>query len=358
MTNIKAISELSNAFGPSGFEDDVVKVIKKYSPGLMVESDSMNNVYARLMGNSGNRPVIMLDCHSDEVGFMVQSITSKGLIKFLPLGGWITSNVPAHTVIIRNGRGEYIKGITTSRPPHFMSEADREKRLSLEDIYIDVGATCREEVINDFGIEPGDPVVPDVTFEYNEKNGVIFGKAFDNRLGCLCLIEVMQKLKDEKLNIDVVGAYAAQEEVGTRGAEVTARAVRPDLAVVFEGSPADDLYYDEYTAQGCLKKGTQIRHIDKSMVSNPHFIKYAKDIAKARSITFQSAIRAQGGTNAGKIHVSNKGVPTLVLGIPTRYAHTHYCYSAVFDIESTVDLAVEIIKSLDREKIKELLGQK
>jgi putative aminopeptidase FrvX len=201
MANIKAIEELSNAFGPSGFEDDVVEVIKKYSPGLELEADSMNNVYTKLRGNKGNRPLIMLDCHSDEVGFMVQSITSKGLIKFLPLGGWITANVPAHTVIIRNSRCEYIKGITTSRPPHFMNEADREKKLALEDIYIDIGAASREEVIDVFGIEPGDPVVPDVTFEYNEKNGVLFGKAFDNRMGCLCLMEVMQRLKDTGLDM-------------------------------------------------------------------------------------------------------------------------------------------------------------
>jgi Cellulase M and related proteins len=358
LVDIKVIEELSNAFGPSGFEDAVVGIIRKYSSGLEIEVDSMNNVYTRLHGNKGDRPVIMLDCHSDEVGFMVQSVMSNGLIKFLPLGGWIVTNVPAHTVVIQNSRGEYIKGITTSRPPHFMSEADREKKLTLEDIYIDVGATSREEVINDFAIEPGNAVVPDVTFSYNEKNGVVFGKAFDNRMGCLCLIEVMKRLKDADLNIDVVGAFAAQEEVGTRGAEVTARTVKPDLAIVFEGSPADDLYYDECTAQGCLKKGTQIRHIDRSMVSNPHFIKFAREIARVKNVTYQSAVRAQGGTNGGKIHVSNKGVPTLVLGIPVRYAHSHYCYSAEFDINATIDLAVEVIKSLDCDRVKELLRQK
>lgn len=358
MVNIKAIEQLSNAFGPSGFEDDVVKVIEKYSTGLEIEVDSMNNVYSRLKSNSGNRPIIMLDCHLDEVGFMVQAITAKGLISFLPLGGWVTTNIPAHPVLIQNSKGEFIKGITTSRPPHFMKEADRDKKLVLDDIYIDVGAVSREEVLNDFFIEPGNAVVPDVNFYYNRHNGVMLGKAFDNRMGCLCVIEVMQRLKEEKLNVDVIGAYAAQEEVGTRGAEVTARMVKPDLAIVFEGSPADDVYYDEFTAQGCLKKGTQIRHLDSSIVSNPHFIKFAKEIAKEKNISYQSAVRARGGTNAGKIHISNKGVPTLVLGIPARYAHTHYCYSSEFDINATVELAVEVLKNLTNDKIKELLRQK
>jgi len=357
MTNIKAIEDLSNAFGPSGFEEDVVRVIRKYSDEMDVRVDSMNNVYSSLKGNTGKRVKIMLDAHSDEVGFMVQSVMSNGLIKFLPLGGWITTNIPAHEVVIRNSKGEYIKGITTSRPPHFMSEADRERKLMLEDIFIDVGANSRDEVIDDFGIEPGDPIAPDVSFRYNEKNGVVMGKAFDNRMGCLCIIETLNRLKKEVLDLDVVGAFAAQEEVGTRGAEITARVVKPDLAIVFEGSPADDLYYDEFTAQGCLKKGAQIRHLDKSMVSNPYFIRYAKELAKEKRIPFQAAVRAQGGTNAGKIHLSNSGVPTLVLGIPARFAHTHYCYSAEADMNATVDLAVEVIKNLTPEKIRVLLKQ-
>lgn len=358
MDKVKVIEELSNAFGPSGFEDDVVEVVRKYSIGVDFKVDSMNNVYASLSGNTGDRYVIMLDCHLDEVGFIVQSITSKGLIKFLPLGGWIVSNIPAHSVIIKNSRGELIKGITTSRPPHFMTPADRERKLLMEDIYIDIGAVSREEVLNDFGIQPGDPVAPDVTFEFNERNGVMFGKAFDNRLGCYCVLEVMNRVKNEKLNVDVIGAFASQEEVGERGAQITARTAKPDLAVVFEGSPADDPYYDEYTAQGCMKKGVQIRHFDRSMISNPHFIRYAKEIAKENNIPYQSAVRAGGGTDAGVIHLSNSGVPTLVLGVPGRYEHTHYCFSAKADLDAAVDLTVEMLKNITIDKVKELLKQK
>jgi putative aminopeptidase FrvX len=358
MDRIKAIAELSNAFGPPGFEDAVVDVIVKYSGGLDIEVYPMNNVYSRLPGNAGNRPVVMLDAHSDEVGFMVQAITPKGLISFLPLGGWVVTNIPAHPVVIRNSKGQLIKGITTSRPPHFINEALRDKKLTLDDIYVDIGATSRKEVVEVFGIEPGDPIVPDVSFSYNEQTGVMMGKCFDNRMGCLCILEVMHRLQGENLKVDVVGAFAAQEEVGTRGAELTARAAKPDLAIVFEGSPADDIYYDEFTAQGCLKKGTQIRHLDRSMVSNPRFIGYAKELAKEKGIAYQSAVRAQGSTNAGKIHLSNKGVPTLVLGIPVRYAHTHYGYSSAFDLDATVDLAVEVIKNLTIAKVKELLGNR
>ena len=357
MLDIKKIEELTNVFGPSGFEDEVVELIRKYSKGVNFEVDSMNNAYTSLPKNNGKRPVIMLDCHTDEVGFMVQAITSKGLIKFVPLGSWIINNIPAHLVKIKNSKGEYIKGITTSRPPHFMGLADREKKLALEDIFIDIGANNREEVIRDFGIEIGDPVVPELSFSYNEKNGIILGKALDNRLGCFCILDIMEQLKSEMVEVDVVAAFSTQEEVGARGSQVTARKLKPDLAIVIEGTPADDIYFDEYTAQGALNKGTQIRHIDSQMVSNPKFIKFSKEIAKANHIAYQSAVRTLGSTNAGKIHLSNAGVPTLVLGIPVRYAHTHYGYSACFDIEATINLALKVIKGLTEEKAKELLNR-
>jgi len=176
-----------------------------------------------------------------------------------------------------------------------MSLADRDKKLALEDIFIDIGASSIEEVINDFGIE-----------------------------------------------------------VGARGSQVTARKIKPDLAIVIEGTPADDIYFEEYAAQGTLNKGTQIRHIDSSMIGNPKFIKFSKEIAKANNIAYQSAARTQGSTNGGKIHLSNAGVPTLVLGIPVRYAHTHYCYSASFDIEATINLVLQVIKGLTLENAKAL----
>ena len=327
MLDIKMIEELSNVFGPSGFEDEVVELIGKYAKDV-----------------------------NFEVGFIVQGITPKGLVKFIPLGGWITNNIPAHIVMIKNSRGEYIKGITTSIPPHFMSLADREKKLALEDIFIDIGASSIEEVIRDFGIDIGDPIVPEVSFSYNEKNGILLGKALDNRLGCFCILDIMEQLKSEMLEVDVVAAFSTQEEVGARGSQVTARKIKPDLAIVIEGTPADDIYFDEYTAQGALNKGTQIRHIDSSMICNPKFIKFSKEIAKANNITYQSAVRTQGSTNGGKIHLSNAGVPTLVLGIPVRYAHTHYCYSASFDIEATINLALQVIKGLTEENAKPLLN--
>lgn len=359
MVDLKIIEDLSNAFGPSGFEEEVVSAIKKHCVGMNLRNDAMHNVYATFGGKSG-RPVFMLDAHSDECGFMVQAIQENGMLSIITLGGFHMTNLPAHPVIVRNSEGKKFRGMTTSKPVHFLTAAQKaDNSLAIEDIFVDVGACSRKEVVETFKIQVGDPIMPDVTFEYHEDNGVCFGKAFDNRLGCMCIIETMKALMKEKdqLAVDVVGAFASQEEVGTRGVTVTAQQVKPDLAIVFEGSPADDFYFRPGIAQCVMKNGVQIRHMDNSYVSNPEFIKYAHEIGDTREIKYQDAVRRGGSTDAGKISLTYQAVPVLVLGIPSRYVHTHYNFCAKEDIQATVDMAVQVIKGLDEEKIKRIMRQ-
>lgn len=348
---LNLLKDLSNSYGVSGFEDDVVDVVKNYTKDFQLEVDTMMNIFIKNKNND-NDLTIMLDAHLDEVGFMVQFIDDKGLIRFIPLGGWVVNNVPAQLVMVKNSEGKYIKGIVSSKPPHFMSEEEKNKKLEISDLTIDIGATSREEVINDFKIEIGAPIVPFVEFNYNEDNGTMMGKAFDNRLGCGAVIETMNRLKKENININVVGALATQEEVGTRGAVLTARKVKPDFAIVFEGSPADDTFSNEHFIQCGLNRGPQIRYRDSSYVSNHRFISFARMIAEKNNIPYQNAVRASGGTDAGPIHLSNEGVPTLVLGIPSRYVHTHHGYANISDFENTVNLACEIIKNINSEIFK------
>ena len=217
-TSLKMIEELSNAYGASGFEDEVLLVGRKYGEGLArIEENSIRDLFFYRNENTGDKPVILLDGHSDEVGFMVQAIKPNGTLQFIPLGGWVENTVPAHKVKVRNAEGKYISGIVASKPPHFMSSAEKGQNLPISAMVIDVGATSKEEVINDFKIRVGAPVVPDVTMEYNEKNDVMLGKAYDCRLGCACVIETLKELQGEQLDVDVVGVFSTQEEVGTRG---------------------------------------------------------------------------------------------------------------------------------------------
>ena len=356
MNIIKLIEELTTAFGPSGFEEDLLEILKKYLKDFDLENDSMNNVYAKFKNSGKKNFTVQLDAHTDEVGFMVQSILDNGTLAIVPLGGWVLTNVPAHLVGIRNRNGKIIEGITGSTPPHFMTKEERDRPLDIEKIFIDIGAMSYEEVIEDFKIEPGAPVAPIVDFRYDEAHDLIRGKAFDNRLGCACIVETMNRLKDmDNLNVNIVGAFAAQEEVGMRGAKVTSQKVKPDLAIVFEGSPADDLYFSKNQAQGALGKGVQIRHFDQSYIGNPEYIKLAKNLSEENNIRYQSAIRRAGSTNAGAIHLSNEGVPVLVLGVPSRFVHSHYNFAKLSDFEAAVDLAVKVIENLNDQNIRKIL---
>ena len=359
MANLELIRDITNAFGPSGFERDVCKVVKKYASEFDLTNDAIYNVYMKSKNFSGKKPVIMLDAHLDECGFIVQSIRENGLLNIAPFGSMHLTCLPAHSVIVRNHDGKEVRGIIISKPVHFLSAKEAASHdLDIRELAVDVGASSREEVEEIYGIHPGDPIVPDVQFEYRAETGICFGKAFDNRLGCTCIIETMKALeKDFDLNVDVVGAFASQEEVGIRGAKVTSQVVNPDLAIVFEGSPADDPYFSVGLAQGALKKGVQIRRLDSSYISNTDFIDLAHEIGDKFDIKYQDAVRRGGGTDAGAINLSAKATPVLTLGIPSRYVHSHYNFCAMEDIDATIKMAVEVIRALNEENMKKILRQ-
>ncbi|MCI8950133.1 MAG: M20/M25/M40 family metallo-hydrolase [Lachnospiraceae bacterium] len=358
--DIQMFGRISDAFGPSGFEEDVICTIAGYCKKYQVENDAMNNLYVRMPGAKGDLPVIQLDAHTDECGFMVQTIHDNGVLGIIMLGGFVITNIPAHTVLIRTKSGKRVRGIITSKPIHFMNSKERtSQELDIERIYVDIGATSRKEVEEVFGVSVGDPMMPDVSFSYDEDHGICFGKAFDNRAGCACIVDTMDQLYEERdrLPVQVVGAFAAQEEVGTRGAMVTAQVVKPDLAIVFEGSPSDDFYFSATQAQGRMKSGVQIRRMDNSYISNPAFIDYAIELAKKLGIHYQEAVRRGGSTNAGKISVTGKAVPVLVLGVPSRYVHTHYNFCAKDDLEAATKLAAQVIRELDKERLCRICRQ-
>ena len=293
----------------------------------------------------------MLDAHLDEVGFMAQAIMPNGLIKIIPLGGWMDYTIPAHKVLVRNAEGAYVPGVVATKPPHFMTDAEKAQPMTIDKMFVDVGATSAEEVAKVFHIRVGAPMVPDVRFSFDERTGVMLGKAFDCRVGCGCVLETLNTLAGEALDVDVVGALAAQEEIGTRGAKVTAQTVKPDIALVFEGTPADDNFAEPWMIQTGLKRGPMLRHIDKQMITNPRFIRFALDVAHELGIPVQEGVRSGGSTNGAPIHLSGEGVPCVVIGIPVRYVHSHHGFTSFDDFKNSARLGVEIVRRLNREVI-------
>lgn len=349
--SLKLIEKLSNANGVSGFEDEVVGIFSEAVQSFgKVSEDHMRNVYVERQGNRGHRPVVQLDAHSDEVGFMVQAIKPNGMLRFVTVGSWAAVNIPAHKVRVRNRDGVYIPAVISSTPPHFMTAEQRNCVPQIADMSIDVGATSAEEVVQDFKIDVGAPVVPDVTFDYLEEKEVLLGKAFDNRIGTAAMVDILRELDGQDLNVDIVASLSAQEEVGDRGAQVTVRKIQPDLSIVLEGPPADDTFMPDYMIQTGMRRGPMLRDLDTSIIVNPRFQKYCLDTAKQNNIKAQRAVRTGGGNDGAVINLY-QGAPTVVAGIPVRYAHTHYCYVAFEDYVSTVRLVTEILKSLDAEAI-------
>ena len=346
------IASLSNANGVSGFEDEVLRVLEKESEGLgKRHRDSLLNYYIEDERDS-SLPLVQLDCHSDEVGFMVRAIRPDGMLEFMAIGGWVVTNIPAHMVRVQTASGKYIPGVVASKPPHYMSDAEKKTPLDISQLVIDIGATSAEEVRDVYRVRIAAPVVPDVTAFWDEEHDRIFGKAFDNRMGCAEVISVLSELKGEKLNVRLTGAFASQEEVGVRGATVTAQTVRPDVAIVFEGCPAADTVGPGTQVQTAVGKGPMLRHIDARMITNPRFQRFALDVAEEEGIPVQEAVRTGGSTNGSVINLTGRGVPAIVIGIPVRYAHTHYGISSVSDFVNGLKLAIAVIRRLSRETIE------
>lgn len=348
MLDIARLQRICDASGISGFEDEVLKTIKdEYHGSGTFREDSLRNLYLAPLHNSDDQPTVLLDAHADEVGFMVKCIRDDGMLEFIPIGGWVASNVPAHMVRVRTKDGAYIPGIIGSKPPHYQSEQERKNPPDISGMYIDIGSASKEETLARFKVGVGSPVVPEAMCTFNAETKMLFGKAFDCRLGCSSILDTIENLEGSKLQVNIVAGFASQEEVGCRGAILTARSVQPSVAICFEGSPADDTFLPKYQQQTIVGKGPMLRHFDSKMITNPRFQEFALDVARKEGIPVQEGVRNGGATNASALHLSGEGIPTIVLGIPVRYAHTHWGVANAKDVEATIKLASAIIKALD-----------
>ena len=361
MDSIKLIERLSNAFGAPGFEDDVISAAAAYAKGFASLTESnIRNLYIKPKQTGSarrgrppksGRPVVMIDAHSDEIGLIVHSVMPNGMLKVHPLGGWVQSSLPSSTVMIKNAEGELVRGVIATIPPHFKPEAERNKLPDIADMMLDIGSDSAKQTKDEFKIGIGAPIVPDVSFSYDGKTGIMRGKAFDDRLGCACVLEVLKQLAGETLDVELVGTLTSQEETGLRGVVAAANAVKPDIAIFLEGSPADDYFAPDYMIQTALKKGPMLRHMDDRMITNPRFQRFALNVAAEKGIAVQEAVRKGGATNAAQVHVWGEGVPCIVIGIPVRYIHTHNSYAALEDYKASVILTLEIVRKLSRDII-------
>ena len=355
-TTLTMIQELADAPGASGFEDAVVEVARKYAEPIgHMEEDFLRNLYIHRKENTGDKPVLMLDAHSDEVGFMIHSIKPNGTLRFLPLGSWNKNALVSSKVLVRNSLGQYIPGIIASKPVHFMSAGEKQNPgLDIDNMVIDIGATSAQEAVERFHVRMGEPVVPDTKFCYDEENDLMFGRAFDCRIGCAAMLEALRRMEGKELPCDVIAVLSTQEELGPRNSKVTVHRIHPDIAIVMEGCPADDTFTEPYAIQTALKKGPMFRHMDVSAICAPRYQRYALDLAARKGIPVQESVRQGGGNNAASIQTALVGAPSIVCGIPVRYAHSTNCISSGFDFEAAVQIVMALMENITPELIRSL----
>ena len=355
-TTLTMIQELADAPGASGFEDAVVEVARKYAEPIgRMEEDFLRNLYIHRKENTGDKPVLMLDAHSDEVGFMIHSIKPNGTLRFLPLGSWNKNALVSSKVLVRNSLGQYIPGIIASKPVHFMSAGEKQNPgLDIDNMVIDIGATSAQEAVERFHVRMGEPVVPDTKFCYDEENDLMFGRAFDCRIGCAAMLEALRRMEGKELPCDVIAVLSTQEELGPRNSKVTVHRIHPDIAIVMEGCPADDTFTEPYAIQTALKKGPMFRHMDVSAICAPRYQRYALDLAARKGIPVQESVRQGGGNNAASIQTALVGAPSIVCGIPVRYAHSTNCISSGFDFEAAVQIVMALMENITPELIRSL----
>ena len=340
---LKRLTEAHGAPGDEGMVRDIVAAQLTGTPSF----DRTGSIIHEYSG-SRKTPRVMIEAHMDEVGFVVRSITREGFLRFVPVGGWWGHTLLAQRVRVRTSAGRELTGIIAAKPPHLLAPGERDRVLKLDQMYIDIGAATRDAVAK-LGVAIGDTVVPDTPFTRLAHTNCYAAKAFDNRVGVGMLIQATQALQKVKHPNTLIAVGATQEEVGIRGARTATRVAEPDVAIVLEGPPADDLpgsIADEN--QGVLGKGVQIRMMDPSAISNRRLVNFVIQTAVAEKIPHQLAVRRSGGTDAKEIHLHGIGVPTVVIGVPARYIHTHNSIIDINDYLAGVKLVTALIRKLDK----------
>ena len=345
------LKKLSLAAATPANEGEVREIIRQELDGLAEFSyDKLGSIICRRNGGKDS-PKVMLSGHMDEVGFIVRLITNDGFIKFHNLGGWWGHTMLSQRVTIKTAKGD-VPGIIGAKPVHHLKPEERKNVMEISDMFIDVGAKDRQEAMDVFGIFPGDHIVPHTEFIEMKNPRILSGKAFDDRAGVAVIVNALKNLDGEDLPNAVYGVGSTQEEVGARGASTAVDLINPDVAIVLEGSPADDFPgTTSIESQGMMGQGAQIRVFDPTMIPNRALTQFVLETAKRCQLTHQVAVRVSGGTDGSPIHVHRLGVPTIVIAPPVRYVHGHLSMLHLDDFESTRDLLMELLRRLDAEMV-------
>jgi len=330
-SQIALLENLCNATAVSGDEHEVrqivIEAIKLVADDLKV--DALGNVLATRFGRGENRVRVMLAAHMDEIGFMIVKKHEDGLFEFERIGGIDERQLPGKPVLV--GR-EHLPGVIGAKPIHMTTTEERKKKIDVSAMRIDLGPEIGDKV------KPGDRAT--FATRFTMVGPSIRAKALDDRLGVATLIELFKHAPD---NIDLLAAFTVQEEVGLRGARVAAYTFDPDMAIAIDSTPAYDLPHwddddenDRYNTR--LDAGPAIYVMDRATIPDRRLVNWLVETAAQADIPYQLRQPGGGGTDAGAIHKTRSGIPSVSVSIPSRYAHTAVCIARQEDWANTLRL--------------------
>ncbi|MHC1625802.1 MAG: M42 family metallopeptidase [Methanoculleaceae archaeon] len=336
------LKKLSDAHGISGFEDEIRGLIKDEISSCAdeIRTDALGNL---IVVKKGSDFSVMLAAHMDEIGLMVQSIDEKGFMRVAPVGGWFGPTLFTQRVILHGRKGP-VFGVVGAKPPHLMKEADRKKEIKIDEMFVDVGAGSAEEV-KGLGIEIGTPATLDRECA-RLANNRITGKALDDRVGVAVLIETLRDLDSPHT---VYGVFTVQEEVGLKGAKVSAYSIHPDCAIAIDTTiPGDHPGIEKKDSTIEIGRGPVIELASASgrgLLSSRGLADWLRKTADEHNIPYQLAVGTGGNTDASIINLVRDGIPSIPLCVGTRYIHSPVEVVDCGDIEATVRLLSEALKT-------------
>lgn len=338
MLDIKLIEELTSLDGVSGDEEAVRNyIIEKIKDKCDYEVDRMGNLICHKKGAETPKNKLMISAHMDEVGFIVTYIENSGLLKFDSVGGIDPRVVIGKNVRIKGINGETVHGVIGTKAVHMQTEEERENSLKISDLFIDIGATKKEDAENLVAL--GERVAFDGEF-FEFGDGFILAKALDDRIGCYLLLKLIEK----DLPYDCNFVFTTNEEAGVQGAETAAYTVSPDNAIIVEATTAADIPDVPANKTVCtLKNGPVFSFMDRATIYNTELYKKALATAERENIPCQSKEGVFGGNEARSVQCAKDGAKVLALSLPCRYIHSQACVLAKSDIENSEKILEKLI---------------
>jgi tetrahedral aminopeptidase len=329
------LEQLSNAFGPAGNEDEVRRILARSLRGRVDElkADALGNLIAFKRGSGAEpRLKVMVDAHTDEVGFMITRFEKNGLLGFRIVGGIDDRLLLAKGVIVGEQR---LPGVIVAPPVHLTKADQRKQVIKFDQLAIDIGASSDDEAKE--AVRLGDYATFDTRFQAleSEELRTVKGKSFDDRAGCAAAAALL----DEEYEVDLYLSFSAQEEVGLRGARVAAYRLEPDVAFALEGTVCDDTPKEQDVSPTTrLGDGPAISIMDRSFIADRRLVELLTSTARAQGIPYQFKQPGVGSTDAGAIHLARAGVPAVAVSVPCRYIHGPVSMLSLRDFDHLVVL--------------------